>query len=171
MNISQLNKAIQAIGKSAASQRDAIQAVLPYCAYQTLQGNTNPFNELLEAVGKGTRKEGIVKWAENFGFVKYEKEKLVTNKSAVKAHKEALSTEQAWQAYQAEVSAVLWYDIPKKEQIKSQFNAITYLETVVKHLTTNQAAELAAAIQAIHDKAKRDLALQKAKEAEALANA
>lgn len=160
LSIKALNGAIKSINTTSKNFNASIQAVLPSCAFQMLQGNSNYFNELLNAVGKGTRKEGIVKWAELYGFSTYAKEKLSPNKSACKSHQH-LTNEADFMAHIAENGlSVNWYEIAKAEKIASIFAPDAYLERVSSHLTKEGYADIAAEVTALLNKVKKDIALK-----------
>jgi hypothetical protein len=96
-------------------------------------GNINHFNDLLEAVGSGTRKAGIVLWAETYGFVRIAKGVFVNNKEARKGL--SITCEADFQPYVDVMNKnPHWADIVPKEQVTSVFDADKYLTKVLEKL-------------------------------------
>lgn len=130
-----LKKSITSINKNSTKLRDSIQHALISCVYQDIKGNTDYFNMLLDAVGTGTRQQGIVTWAETHGFVQYSKKegKFINNKSK-RAGLAELSDAEFNDLYAELLSAPKWYDIAGKEVKKSIFDVSDYMKAVEKKL-------------------------------------
>lgn len=134
MNIKELTKQIASINKNAGAFRDAVQSALIGCAYFAMKdGNTTPFNELLKAVGEGTRKKGITMWAELFAPVYVKEGELKLSKTTAKQY--VVLNEADFAPYLEEMNAgPKWYEIAGREKVKSVWEADKYLEHVVSML-------------------------------------
>ena len=63
-SLKELNRSIKSLGTNANKFRGAVHTALVSCAYHSAKdGQITPFNDLLKAVGTGTRVKGIVLWA------------------------------------------------------------------------------------------------------------
>jgi hypothetical protein len=159
----ELINAIKSINGRSKTLRDDIQTALINCVYQDIKGNTNFYNDLLKAVGTGARKQGIILWAETYGYVRLVKEELVNNKA--KRAKLADMTEADFETLYAELLAsTKWYEIAGKEPVKSKFDVEQYITGVEKKLDTEGATEasakmLADLVKQAHAEFKRQMAL------------
>lgn len=137
-----LSAQIRSIGTNSKAVREQIQEVLISCAYYAAKdGNINPFNQLLAAVGTATRIKGLTAWAELYGFVQVSKEKFILNKSA---RKEANVTDEASFAEFESVmrSSPMWFDIVPAEKPTSIFDASHYLSGVIAKLEKEGIADI-----------------------------
>lgn len=134
MNMKALSKSIAQISKSSAAFATSVQEALISAAYYAMKdGNITPFNDILSAVGNGTRKKGITMWAELFAPVYIKEEKFAFSKKA--ALQFAILNEGDFAEYEAAMrEGPLWCDIVGKEKVQSVWSADSYLENVVKTL-------------------------------------
>ena len=129
-----LNAAISAIRKNSTEFREAVHEALISCAYYaTKDSNVTPFNDLLEAVGDGTRKKGITTWAEVFAPVFIKDERFQYSKKAGTGF--AVLNEDDFAQYEKEMrDGPKWFEIVRAEKVESIWDAGEYLERVVKNL-------------------------------------
>lgn len=163
MSSIKLSAQIRSIGSNSKKVREQIQEVLISCAYYAAKdGNTNPFNQLLAAVGTATRIKGLTAWAELYGFVQVSKEKFILNKSA---RKEANVTDEASFAEFESVmrSSPMWFEIVPAEKVTSIFDASHYLDGVIAKLEKEGANDAKFFLQEAVDKYKAADALIKLK--------
>lgn len=142
MSSSKLSAQIRSIGTHSKTLREQIQEVLISCAYYAAKdGNTNPFNQLLAAVGTATRIKGLTAWAELYGFVQVKQEKFILNKSA---RKEANVTDEASFAEFESImrASPMWFDIVPAEKPTSIFDASHYLSGVIAKLEKEGVADV-----------------------------
>lgn len=142
MSSTKLSAQIRSIKGNSKNLREQIQEALISCAYYAAKdGNTNPFNQLLEAVGTATRIKGLTAWAEIYGFVQVQKEKFILNKSA---RKEANVTDEASFAEFESVmrSSSMWFEIVPTEKAVSIFDAFHYLSGVIAKLEKEGIADI-----------------------------
>lgn len=139
MEAKKLNQLIKSIGTSAKTAREQIQIALCGCAYQVVfHRNTDPFNRLLEAVGNGTRKEGMLKWASTYAPIHFAKGEVKLSDARQKEMVATL-TEEEFAATMAE--SALWYDMAKPVPIANPWDSVKFAETLALHL--EQAAKKA----------------------------
>lgn len=142
MSTTKLSAQIRSIGGNSKKLREQIQEVLISCAYYAAKdGNTNPFNQLLNAVGTATRIKGLTTWAELYGFVQVKHEKFILNKTA---RKDANVTDEAsFAEFEAVMrSSPMWFEIVPAEKPASIFDASTYLSGVIAKLEKEDAKDL-----------------------------
>jgi hypothetical protein len=147
MSLNKLSAQIRSIKGNAHKLRDQIQEALISCAYHAAKdGQTTPFNNLLEAVDGTARLKGITLWAELYGFVRVKDERLVINK---KMRSEAgVTDEEDFKQFEADMrSGPKWYELAGKEPVKSMFDLDNYANTVEKKLTTEGYIGLAEAVK------------------------
>lgn len=134
-SIKELNKAIKTLGTNANKFRGLVHSALISCAYHSAKdGQITPFNDLLKAVGNGTRTKGIVLWAETYGYVQLKNGEFINNK----ASREGLSvTCEADFAEQVQIMNTNphWADIVPKEVNVSIFDQNKYLLDVLARIT------------------------------------
>ena len=156
MNSKELKASIKSIGTNAAKLREAIQEALVSCAYYSMKdGNTEAFNQLLQAVGSATRIKGLTAWAEQFAPVLIKEGRFTLNKTAMKNI--VVTNEEDFAEYEAEMRQVNWWETVQPEKAESIFDVTKYLDRVMKHLAENGAIELKGCIEAAvakfnHDK-------------------
>lgn len=165
MSSSKLSAQIRSIKSNSTKFREQVQVALVSCAYYAYKdGNVNPFNQLLDAVGSATRIKGLTMWAELHGCVLVKNEKFVLNKSA---RKEATVTDAAsFEEYERDMAlSPKWYDsaLAGKQPVKSMFDASTYLDHVLKTLDSKGAKDAKAFLQEAVDKYKAADAIIKLK--------
>jgi len=154
----ELANVIKSINGRSKTLRDDIQTALINCVYQDIKGNTNYYNDLLDAVGTGARKQGIVLWAETYGYVQFIKEKLVNNKT--KRAKLAEMSDSDFETLYADLLAsTKWYEIAGKEPVKSAFDVERYLTSVEKKLEAESQTQLLDLIKQAHEIFKKQQAL------------
>ena len=147
MSMQKLNAQIKSIKGNSSKLADQIQEALISCAYHAVKdGQTTPFNNLLDAVRNTSRLKGITMWAELYGFVRVQNEKFIVNKSA---RSEAdVTNEDDFAPFEAEMRAgVKWYDIAGKETVKSVFDLDNYANNVESKLTKEGYIGLADAVK------------------------
>lgn len=136
-NIKELNTAIRSLKTRSATYRADVQTALISCAFHSAKdGQITPFNDLLEAVGNGVRKAGIVMWAETFGFVQFSAKdgNFINNKASRKDL--AVANEDDFAPYLKSIDASpSWCDMVKPEPIKSMFDEDAYIAKVLEKLT------------------------------------
>jgi hypothetical protein len=139
MEAKKLNTLIKAIGTSAAKAREQIQQALIGCAYQaTFHRNTDPFNRLFEAVGNGTRKEGMWKWAHTHAPIRCIGDDIKIND---KSQKEMIATLTEAGFAEKMAKAPLWCDLARPEPKGSDWDAYAFATKLALHL--EQAAKKA----------------------------
>ncbi len=148
MTTKQLSAKISSIGKSAEKFAGDVQEALIHCGFYVMKdGNTTPLNQLLDAVGTGTRLKGLTTWAELFLPVRIKDERFVVNKHAAKEQR--VSNEDEYAEYRAAMEAApRWDKIVGKEKPESIWDSGKYLARVIKKLSDEGDAELAEAIKA-----------------------
>ena len=139
MEAKKLNALIKSIGTSAKTARAQIQTALCGCAYQVVfHRNTDPFNRLLEAVGNGTRKEGMLRWASTYAPIFFSKGEVKVSDTNQKKMVATMSEEQ----FAEEMGkALMWYDMAKPEPVDNPWDSVKFAETLALHL--EQAAKKA----------------------------
>lgn len=139
MDVKKLNSLIATIGKNAKTAREQIQAALIGCAYQTMfHRNTDPFNRLFDAVGNGTRKEGVLKWASLYAPVHFSKGEVKLSDARQKEMVATITPEQ----FAAEMNdAPMWCDLAKPEPVANPWDSVKFAEGLALHL--EQAAKKA----------------------------
>jgi hypothetical protein len=159
MNSTKLAAQIRSIRTNAVKMREQIHEALISCAYYAVKdGNTNPFNQLLDAVGSTARLKGITMWSEVYGFVRVKDEKFVLNKSA---RKEADVTDEAsFASFEAEMrSGPKWWEIVGKEAVTSIFDPSKYIEGVIAKLDKEGYKDFAEGVKGLLADAKKNEAL------------
>lgn len=139
MEAKKLNALIKTIGAGAKKAREQIQTALCGCAYQAaFHRNTDPFNRLFEAVGNGTRKEGMLKWASTYAPVHFSKGEV---KLSDARQKEIAATMTEEQFFAEMAGAALWHDMVKPEPVENPWDSVKFAESLALHL--EQAAKKA----------------------------
>jgi hypothetical protein len=134
MTTVKLSAQIRSIKSNSKKVREQIQEALISCAYYAAKdGNTNPFNQLLSAVGSATRIKGLTLWAETYGFVLVKNEQFALNKSARTKH--PVLNEQDFEQYEKAMrEAPMWFDMVPAEKAVSVFDVSSYLSNVIAKL-------------------------------------
>lgn len=152
MEAKKLNTLIKSIGAGAKTARERIQTALVGCAYQAaFHRNTDPFNRLFEAVGNGTRKEGMLRWASTYAPVRFSKGEVKLSDTNQKKMVATMTEEQ----FAAEIAkAALWYDMVKPEPVANPWDSVKFaealalqLEQAAKKAEKNGDSELAKLVQ------------------------
>lgn len=139
MEAKKLNTLIKSIGAGAKKAREQIQTALVGCAYQAaFHRNTDPFNRLFGAVGNGTRKEGMLKWASTYAPVHFSKGEV---KLSGARQKEMAATMTEEQFFAEMAGAALWHDMVKPEPVANPWDSVKFAEALALHL--EQAAKKA----------------------------
>ena len=134
MDAKKLNALIKTIGANAAKAREQIQQALIGCAYQaTFHRNTDPFNRLFDAVGNGTRREGMLKWASVYAPVHFNKGEV---KLSDARQKEMVSTLTEAQFSEEMAASPIWCDMAKPEPIENPWDSTRFVETLAAYLET-----------------------------------
>lgn len=160
MSSIKLSAQIRSIGANSKKVREQIQEALISCAYYAAKdGNTNPFNQLLAAVGTATRIKGLTAWGEVYGFVQVKSGKFILNKTA---RKEANVTDEAsFAEFEAVMrSSPMWFDIVPAETIASIFDASHYLSGVIAKLEKEGVADVVPFITEAIEKYNNSVALK-----------
>lgn len=146
MSPKDLSKTINAIGKASEKFATVVQEALISCAYYAMKdGNTTPYNDLLEAVGDSTRIKGLTAWAELFSPVHIKEGRFALSKGAAKQIHVTCAEDFA--EYESEMRAgPRWDKIVAKEQRESIWDSGKYLERVTKKLNSQGEHDLAKAI-------------------------
>jgi len=167
LNTRQLKAKIKSIGSQSNKMRGIIHEVLVSCAFHSAKdGQITPFNDLLEAVGNGTRKAGIVMWAETYGFVRYEKGVFLNNKESRKGV--VVTNEADFAEYKKIMdTSPHWADMVKPEPVKSIFDVSKYLSNVLAKLAAEGSDDVVPYIERAI--AEYNVALELKVQAEALA--
>jgi hypothetical protein len=142
MNGVKLAAQIRSIRNNTKNLRTQVQEALISCAYHAVKdGQITPFNQLLDAVGNGTRVKGLTLWAETYGFVRVKEGRFVLNKSA--RDKTAVLNEDDFAPFEKAMREdVQWYDMVPKEAVKSAFDPSTYLTHVLEKLEKEGVKEI-----------------------------
>ena len=132
MEASNLSRLIKRIASHAKTQRDDIHMALIGCTYHCVAyRNTQPFNQLFDAVGAGVRKEGMLKWASlnapvyfNDGRVVLsdQRQKEIANTIGVEVHMANL------------VPLPKWYEITKPEPVANPWDSHKFIEGLAEYL-------------------------------------
>jgi len=143
MTTAKLKLAIKSVAKSGEKFANDVQEALVSCAFYVMKdGNTTPLNDLLDAVGTGTRIRGLTVWAELFCPVRIKDDRFVLNKGAAKEY--AVTDEASFAEYEETMRAApRWDKIIGKEKAESIFDEGKYMERVIKKLIEEGEAELA----------------------------
>jgi hypothetical protein len=146
LTIKQLSANIRKISKSAEKFATDVQEALIVCAYYAMKdGNTTPLNDLMDAVGDGTRLKGFTAWAELFAPVRIKEGRFVLNKGAAKdIH---VTCPEDFAEFEAEMRTVRWDKIVEKEPVESIWDASKALDKFYKRLEQHGDIELAAALR------------------------
>ena len=132
IEIKKLNTLIGVIGKNASKLREDIQTALIGCAYHAqLHRNTDPFNRLFEAVGTGTRLEGMLKWATLYAPVYFRDGKVLVSD---KRQKEIANTLSGDEFEATLLDSEKWYAIAKPEPVKNPWDASKFAEALALYL-------------------------------------
>lgn len=142
LNLRQLSAQIRSVRGNSIKLREQIQEVLISCAYHAMKdGQTTPFNDLLDAVGNTAKAENIALWAKKHGCVQIKQDRFTINKDA--RSKVQVSSEEDFEPYEAEMRAdTPWYDMTPNSPEPKPFDLAKYLEAVKKHLVKNHAEAL-----------------------------
>lgn len=129
-----LTAQIAAISRASEKFAEVVQETLISCAYYAMKdGNTTPFNDLLDAVGNGTRIKGLTAWAELFAPVHIKDERFALSKGAAKGFH--INDEEDFAEHEATMRAgPRWDKIVAKESVESIWDTAKYLDRVFSKL-------------------------------------
>lgn len=137
METKKLNALIKKIAGNAKSLREDIQTALIGCAIIAQRDrNTTPFNQLFEAVGEGTRKEGMLKWSAIYAPIHFKNGEV---KLSDKRQKEYDGTIEQFAADLE--NAPKWYEMAKPEPIANPWDSAKFATALADYLV--KAAEKA----------------------------
>lgn len=125
-----LSKLIKSIGARTATLRDDIQKALIGCAFHAqVHRNTAMFDQLFDAVGAGTRKEGMLKWASIYAPIHFKDGKVVLSD---KRQKEYDGTPEE---FQKDIDASeKWYAIVEAEKVANPWDSLKFAEMLTLYL-------------------------------------
>lgn len=149
MTSKQLSITIKTIKRNREKLQHAVQEALISASFYAMKdGNVEPFNQLLDAVGNATRIKGLTMWAETFAPVIVRDGKFNLNKTAKKEiHVE---NEDDFAEYEAEMRAgPTWYEIAGEQKVQSIFDPAPYLGKVADKLEKEGYADLAKQLRAV----------------------
>ena len=143
----QLQGCFKKLNKHANVFNEMVQQALLSCSFYAFKdGNTTPFDQLIEAVGPGVHLEHITRWIELVaGIGRVYKGKIALNKKV--REMSGVIDEATFEEYYADMSQVKWYEAGRKQQAVSVFDEGVYLNGVMKKLTKNGYAGLADALK------------------------
>lgn len=157
MTSKQLSTTIKAIKRGREKLQHAIQEALVSASFYAMKdGNVEPFNQLLDAVGNATRIKGLTMWAETFAPVIVRDGKFTLNKTA----KKEISVETAddFAQFESEMRAgPTWYEIAGEQKAESIFDPSPYLGKVADKLEKKGFADLAKQLRAVKGAYEMDL--------------
>lgn len=147
MNPKKLAQTIGAVGKASERFAEVVQEALISCAYYAMKdGNVTPFNQLLDAVGTGTRIKGLTAWTELFAPVHVKDERFVLSKAA--AREFHIKDEEDFTEYESAMrGAPRWDKIVAKEKPESIWDTSKYMDKVYKKLDAQGEHDLVAALK------------------------
>ena len=121
---------IKKIAGGAKTQRDDIQAALVGCAYHAqVHGNVEAFNQLFQAVGKGTRIAGMSMWAATYAPVHFKDGKALLSKTR---RDEYDGTPEDFDADLQE--SAMWYDTVEAETPSNPWDSAMFLKKLDAYL-------------------------------------
>lgn len=130
MESKKLNSLITSIAGRSKTMRDDIQKALIGCAFHAqVHRNTDPFNRLFDAVGPGTRLEGMLKWASIYAPVHFKDEKVILSD---KRQKECLLSAEELTAELNE--APEWFALAKEEKVANPWDSVAFAEKLAMYL-------------------------------------
>lgn len=133
MTTKNLTASIRSIKSNRVKLQGIIQEALISCAYYAMKdGNTTPFNQLLDAVGNSIHVKGITMWAELFAPVHVKDKQFVLSKKRRDEH--AVLNEDDFAPFEAEMRQAPWYEIAGKQRVESIWDCGDYLQNVAKTL-------------------------------------
>lgn len=138
MNSKQFAGKIRSIKTTTGKLRDDVQSALIAATYLCIKdsGNATPFQQILDAVGTTSHRQGITMWAELHAPVIVRDGKFQLNKTAFKELDRATIVE-SFDQYVAEtcMDEVKWYEVAKaKNTTVSIFDESKYITYVVNKL-------------------------------------
>ena len=131
------------IKADAASFAQKVHEALTSCAFYAFKdGNTTPFNQLLDAVGNGTHVKGITRWVELVARIgRVSNGVIVVNKKV--RDESGVIDEATFKPFYDEMSKVMWLNATPKQKTESVFDEADYLKRVIAKLTKEGYPELA----------------------------
>lgn len=153
----QFSKTVKGITKNREALQDAVQEALITATYYAMKdGNSEPFNQICDAVGQAVHIKGITLWAETYAPVMIKDGSFVLNKSAAKEHN--VLNEEDFAPIEAEIrQGVTWYEIAPKQKAQSMFEPSAYLSSAAKKLEREGFPELASEMRRVAGKFGHDL--------------
>lgn len=148
MTAKQLTVAIKGIKTNRVKLQDSIQeALISATFYAMKDGNTTPFNQILDAVGNATHIKGITMWAEVNAPVIVRDKAFTLNKTAAKELD--VTRIEDFTPYEEDMrSGAKWYEIAGAQKVESIFDPMGYLGKVADKLQKEGFEELAQSIRA-----------------------
>lgn len=143
-NITGFRAQLKTIKSGAEKFRGLVHDALIHAAYFAFKdGNTTPFNDLIEAVGNGTHIKGITMWVELVaGIGRVRDEKIVLNKKVMT--QSGVIDLATFEPFKQEMEkAPRWFEITGKQKPESVFDEGAYMKRVIKKLTEEGYADLA----------------------------
>ena len=130
MEAKKLTSLIKKIGGTATTLRGDIQQALIGCAFHAqMHRNVAPFNQLFEAVGPGTRLEGMLKWASLYAPIHFKDEKVILSD---KRQKEGMLT--AEELLVELNAAPEWFALAKEEKVANPWDSKAFAEKLAMYL-------------------------------------
>lgn len=148
MTAKELTTAIKGIKTNRVKLQDSIQeALISATFYAMKDGNTTPFNQLLDAVGNATHIKGITMWTELNAPVLVRDKVFILNKSAAKELD--VTCLEDFTPYEEDFRVgAKWYEIAGAQKIESIFDPMNYLGKVADKLAKEGFPELAVVVRA-----------------------
>lgn len=157
MTAKQLTQSIRGIKAARLKLQDKVQeALISATFYAAKDGNVEPFNQILDAVGNATHVKGITMWVELNAPAIVREGKFTLNKTAKKEY--AVENEDDFVQYEDELRAgVKWYEIAGKQKVESVFLPDSYLGKVADKFEKEGYADLARELRAVKGRFEMDL--------------
>lgn len=132
METKKLSALIKSIGKNAATLREDIQTALIGCAYHAqAHRNVAAFDQLITAVGNGTRLDGITRWIAQNAPVHFVEGKATLSSDR---QKEFAGTLDEYMADLAE--SAKWYDMAPPNNVQKDWDSANFLNSLAAYLGT-----------------------------------
>lgn len=148
-----LTALIKSIKGNAGKLRENIQSALIGCAYHAqVHRNVAAFDQLFEAVGNGTRIEGMTRWVKKYAPVHFVDGVATLSDSRQKDYKGEAAE------YEAELAdSAKWYDMQPKNDVQKEWDSVAELDNVISLL--DKKAKQADKHDSVVAKVYRDLAI------------
>jgi len=147
MTNDQLQGMFRKLTKHSAAFNNMVQDALLTCAYYGYKdGNTEPFNQLIGSVGPGVHLQHITRWIELVaGIGRVHKERIVLNKKVFEVA--GVTNEETFQEHYDNMAPIMWHEAGGKQRAESVFDEGAYMKRVLKKLSAEGYAGLAAALK------------------------